>query len=77
MSLRGKLRGAKHSLNRLKYCDKKKWTEIFSQAGPNKPSFGFQINTPLKKLKKLAKNEKKGKFLLYCILGFLVFLSFL
>ena len=77
MSLRGKLRGAKHSLNRLKYCEKKKWTEIFSQAGPNKPSFGFQINTPLKKLKKLAKNEKKRQVCAVSYVGiFSVFVVF-
>ena len=65
-----------HSLNRLNYCEKKKCTEIIGQTGPGKPSFGFQINNPLKKLKKLGKKRKKGKFLLYCILAFLVFSSF-
>ena len=62
MSVSGKYRGDKHSLNRLNYCEKNKKMEISSQAGYIQPNFAFQINIPSKMLKKLAKNDKNSKF---------------
>ena len=53
MSVSGKYRGDKHSLNRLNYCEKNKKMEISSQAGYIQPNFAFQINTPSKMLKNL------------------------
>ena len=62
MSVSGKCRGDKHSLNRLNYCEKNKEMEISSQAGYIQPNFAFQNNTPSKIFKKLAKNDKNIKF---------------
>ena len=57
MSVSGKYRGDKHSLNRLNYCEKNEKMEISSQAGYIQPNFAFQINTSSKMLKKLAKKR--------------------
>ena len=80
MSVSGKYRGDKHSLNRLNYCEKNEKMEISSQAGYIQPNFAFQINTPSKILKKLAKTIKTASFaILYtCVFGvFNVFFSIL
>ena len=76
MSVSGKYRGDKHSLNRLNYCEKNKKMEISSQAGYIQPNFAFQINTPSKMLKKLAKNDKNSKFCYIVYLFFCVFSMF-
>ena len=76
MSVSGKYRGDKHSLNRLNYCEKNEEMEISSQAGYIQPDFAFQINTPSKMLKKLAKNDKNSKFCYIVYLRFWCFQCF-
>ena len=76
MSVSGKYRGDKHSLNRLNYCEKNKKMEISCQAGYIQPNFAFQINTPSKMLKKLAKNDKNSKFCYIVYLRFWCFQRF-
>ena len=50
--------------------------EISSQAGYIQPNFAFQINTPSKMLKKLAKNDKNSKFCYIVYLRFWCFQRF-
>ena len=76
MSVSGKYRGDKHSLNRLNYCEKNEKMEISSQAGYIQPNFAFQINTPSKILKKLAKTDKNSKFCHIVYLRFWCFQRF-
>ena len=76
MSVSGKYRGDKHSLNRLNYCEKNEKMKISSQAGYIQPNFAFQINTPSKILKKLVKNDKNSKCRYIVYLHFLCFQRF-
>ena len=77
MPVSSKLSGGKHSLNRLNLCEKNKKMEIFSQAGHIYPNFAFQIDFLSKMLKKLAKNDKNGKFCYIVYLRFWYFHRFL